>query len=294
MKNVFITYGLNRQWASYRWRAEWPSMYMRDTNLIKIEDAVQYINDFPIDYDNYIFVKVTEDNLIKRIREAGKKIWVDYCDPGWWFNPQDARKQLDYADGMVCSCQPLADDLERWSGHVAHCIPDRVYLPHYKIRKEHYPHRHVRLIWYGAYQNRISIFASAANLMRAKANGYDFDLTIFDDRPDMPWQWGDMKIPIYYALWELEKENEVIAAHDIALLPPYPGPWGKVKSNNKTLTAWACGLPTTDGQDYEDLCDLIAQAAIRRERADFGYAELLKYYDVVESSREWEEILCAS
>ena len=48
MKNVFITYGLNRQWASYRWRAEWPSMYMRDTNLIKIEDAVQYINDFPI------------------------------------------------------------------------------------------------------------------------------------------------------------------------------------------------------------------------------------------------------
>jgi hypothetical protein len=74
-------------------------------------------------------------------------------------------------------------------------------------------------------------------------------------------------------------------------LPPYPGAWGRVKSNNKALTAWACGLPVSDAQDYKALFALATIAANRERAADLGYKLLCKDYLVEQSAREWMELL---
>ena len=136
----------------------------------------------------------------------------------------------------------------------------------------------------------MAIFGALANLERLAANGHSIALTIYDDQPQNRWTFTD-SFPVYYTQWRLDQENEVIASHDIALLPPYPGPWGKVKSNNKELTAWACGLPATDGQDYVEMCDLVALSSKRQIEADRGYEEVKAAYTVDKSADEWKELL---
>jgi hypothetical protein len=107
------------------------------------------------------------------------------------------------------------------------------------------------------------------------------------------WRLTD-KFPVYYVQWSLEHENQVIASHDIAFLPPYPGPWGRVKSNNKSLTAWACGLPVSDGWDYEYLDELCANEVVRQQTTEQGRLKLEMSYQAQLSGMEWEKLLCAS
>jgi len=138
--------------------------------------------------------------------------------------------------------------------------------------------------------NRPALFGALANLERLAANGRDIELTICDERPDMVMRITNM-FPVYHVLWELEQENAIIAAHDIAILPPYPGPWGRVKSNNRTLTAWACGLPATDCESYKELMTLMDADTRARLGAD-GRKWVEEDYNVERSAREWERLLC--
>ena len=126
-------------------------------------------------------------------------------------------------------------------------------------------------------------------LERLKVNGVNVELTILDDRPQD--RLVSEVFPIYHVKWSLAQEIDIISSHDIALLPPYPGPWGKIKTNNKKLTAWACGLPVTDGYDYYDTIELATRSDIRAERASEGWYQLQKNYTVEKTVEQWEAIL---
>ena len=129
---------------------------------------------------------------------------------------------------------------------------------------------------------------SLAALDRLKANGVTFSLTIFDDQPQQIWKAG---FPIYHVDWNIEQENEILASHDIALLPPYPGAWGKVKSNNKPLTAWACGLPVANGENYHHLYELATRVTCREISAMEGMKALKKEYTIDKSVEQWKGLL---
>lgn len=283
MKVLFVTSG-PYHWASARMRAQWTARYM-DAEVWDIQDVAR--NDVSI-YDAFIFIKAGHIGLFRQLLQAGRQVWWDVCDPAWWFNPLEAREFADTVTGVVASCQPLTDDFNQWYGkEKAVCIPDRLEMSHFPIKRIHTHADPVRFIWYGAMQNRVALFSALANMDRLADNGHRIELTIFDDRPDQDWAFT-AAYPNYYTKWDVDRENVVISSHDIALLPPYPGPWGKVKSNNKTLTAWACGLPVTDAQDYEELVKLVVSADYRIENVPYA----IENVEVKQSAQEWMEILC--
>ena len=73
----------------------------------------------------------------------------------------------------------------------------------------------------------------------------------------------------------------------MALLPPFPGDWGKVKSDNKMLTAWACGLPISTGEYYE-LRNLLLEPELREAaKNNNNQLALASDFDVKHSAGEW-------
>ena len=274
------------KWASSRLRAIWISKYIDHSAVVQLGGEIP-------EAKAYIWIKTVHPQVFEGLRtQTGARQYWDLCDPVWWWEPQGVKWLAPKMDGVIASTRELADDFEENNGVKCGVIPDRLELEHYPIQKKHQRQTPIRFIWFGASQNRISLFAAAANLDRLVANGIPVELTIFDDQPGSVWQISD-KFPIYYVNWALETENQVIASHDIALLPPYPGPWGKLKSNNKNLTAWACGLPTTDAQDYGKLLDLATLTGERERQAKQGMQLVKVEYDIRKSAREWEAVINA-
>lgn len=285
---VFVASG-GYDWASARIRAYWPARYMTNTVVINQQDLRS--NTFDLGTARaVVFQKIADAALMETLRNRGIAVYWDLCDPVHWFSPFEARKILPSVDGVICSSTGLAQDFTAWSGKRAICIPDRLDLEHYKYQRVHSDADPVRLIWYGIAINRVGLYAALANLDRLHANGYKFTLTIYDDKPGQ--HFVTTAYPVGYGRWTIDAEPSVIAGHDIALLPPYPGPWGWVKSNNRQLTAWACGIPDTTGMNYAELVELVTSADRRTEQAAQAYDHLQTAYDVRQSAAEWEKLLC--
>jgi hypothetical protein len=286
MKTLFIAAG-DITWGSSRMRAFWPAKYM-GADVITWQDAVS--PGVSTDYDVYIFQKQCDLALNELLLGQGKQVWWDVCDPSWWFEPKKCLDRLQHVTGVVASSEAMANDFSEWSGRKCYTIPDRLELSHFPLKAVHRDTDCVKLIWFGVSVNRWSLLNATDNLNRLQANGYKYELTIMDNQPEIDSFNSDL--PIHPVRWKLDKENEILAQHDIALLPPYPGPWGKVKSNNKQLTAWACGLAVTDGQNYAQLEALIKSADARRENAQQGaYTIEREHYTAEYSAQQWQRIL---
>lgn len=284
---VFIPAG-NIENAGARLRACWPAQFMPNATVATWTDI--RAGELP-DGDAYVFQKLVDIPLMQTLRERGALVFWDVCDPVWWFNPADAREAAKAADAVVASSAGLAADFMNWSGQKAHVIADRVWLGHYTRQCRHEERSPVRFIWYGSAQNRIALYGAAANLARLRANGYEVTLTIFDNAPESPIPNFDADFPVYYTRWTLARESETLAAHDIALLPPYPGPWGMVKSNNRTVSAWATGLPVTSGMDYRVMVELVTNAALRQKSMAAGLDAVGREWNVERSASEWTALI---
>ncbi len=284
---LFVTAG-PYAWGSSRMRGYWIAQRM-GAQVIEFDELPKRTAEFEA-AKTIIWQKSVDPESIKATSD--KQHFWDVCDPLWWWNPDAARWIADRVAGVVCSSIGLQRDFMAWygSGEKVHAIPDRLDLAHFPIRREHTDHRPIRFIWFGVSVNRVALYGAVITLSRAAANGYKVELTIYDDRPDFPFEPVN-GFPIYHARWDVDHENEVIANHDIALLPKYPGPWGSVKSNNKWLTAWACGLPVTDGESYDQLWQLMDRADIRQREANVGHEKVQTLFAVDESVREWRAVL---
>ncbi len=280
-KTLFVACG-NYTWASARMRCYWPAKYMRNAEVVEKRLMPAAPN-----ADTMIWQKLVDYEFIRAY--PNRRHYWDVCDPSWWWGPYAAREVADTVTGVVVSSPALRDDFNSWYGQdKAVCIPDRLDLEHFPVQRQHADTSPVRFIWFGLALNRISIFGQLANLERLVANGHRIELTILDNRPDEPFTVSDM-FPIRHKKWDVNTENAVIAAHDIALLPPYPGPWGKVKSNNKQLTAWACGLPTVTDDCYSEVENVVSN---RSRRASPAYRfEIDENWTADKSAREWEALL---
>jgi hypothetical protein len=284
IKTLFIASG-PISWASSRMRCFWPAKYMDDAQVICDESLRS------VDAENVIFQKVFGVDYARALRRLGRKVFWDVCDPAWWWSPDACREIIRDVDGVVCSSDALKADFEQWSkGAVpTYTIPDRLELAHFPLQRQHTEVTPVRLIWFGLALNRHALLGALTNLERLACNGHKIELTILDDRPDQPWT--NPYFPIYHAQWSLERENEILSSHDLAILPPYPGPWGEVKSSNKRLTAWACGLPVTNGFDYENL-EAEIDTDFRRIVGAAGRENVDQNWTADLSARDWEAILC--
>lgn len=282
----FVVAG-DETWASSRMRGYWPAEAL-GAWVVTWKD-VHATQELP-EADAYVFQKTGAPELIDHLIGLGKQVWWDVCDPSWWFQPGPSQEIAERVTGIVASSHNLANDCAEWSGRKVYTIPDCLKPDHFPRQRVHVDASPVRLIWFGLSPNRIALHAAAANLERLRANGYAIELTICDNEPDKPMRALETACPVYYRRWSLAEENETLTAHDIALLPPYPGPWGQVKSNNKKLTAAMCGLPVATGECYDGLRGLVARADTRRDAAASGRGEALGF-TIDRAAREWRKLV---
>ena len=291
MKLCFVPAG-PIEWGSSRMRVYWPANILKKNHEVVITDlqnARAHTAEFA-GRDAYIFQKTADAALMRTLKKCGGRVFWDVCDPSWWWQPQECQEILAYTDEVVACTEPLACDFYEWSGVQPRVIPDRLEMSHFSAQRVHAEIKPVRFIWFGVATNRTSLFSAVANLERLVANGYRIELTIMDDRPESAFPISN-NFPIYYARWSLDQEVAVITGHDIALLPPYPGPWGDIKSNNKHLTAWACGLPVLSSDSWSDYLAMM-NPCHRQEQAAAGHSMVLGHYTIEKSADQWEELLC--
>lgn len=284
---LFLTIG-DRTWASSRYRSYWPADIWSDA------DAMQWRpgQAIPDSYDVYVWMKTGDPATMAKLASKGRTNIVEVCDPNWWFEPAAARAVFDQAQALVAATEPAGVDALAWYGSnlPLYVVPDRLTLAHYPLQRQHQKTPVIRFVWFGVSANRSALFAAVAYLDRLAAAGYQFTLTICDNSPEQRWQLSD-RWPIANIPWSLEHENAILASHDVALLPPYPGPWGKLKTNNKWLTAWASGLPVADCQDWAYLELLTGNAQARQDAAAAGYDELTKRYQTRHTVEQWRTII---
>ena len=282
---TFISAG-DISWGSSRMRCYWPAKYMGAT----VATWHSVLSGKQIEDNKIICQKLGNAELMRRWLDRGAEVWWDVCDPAWWFSPGDAKPLAEMVTGIVASNPGLAEDFTEWSGRPCEMIPDRMELEHYPTQREHRAAKPVRFIWFGVSVNRLTLCGAWANLARLVANGHDVSLTIMDNQPELSLGLGN-EVPLGYLRWGIESAPNTIASHDIALLPPYPGPWGRVKSNNKTLTAWSCGLPVTSGLNYREMEWLVSSHETRATLGRQGRKDVESMWQVERSAREWERLL---
>lgn len=283
-KTLFISPGPFK-WASTRLRAAWITPHLEDSAWIPIDQVnLEIINQF----DNLVWVKKIDEAMIDATPD--KSHYWDLCDPVHWWYPDEARYMVGKAKALVASNQGLAEDLAQWCGQPVKCITDRLDVSHFDLMHSHDNNTPQRFIWFGASQNRIGLMSAWVLLERLACNGVQFELTIMDDQPGQAI--GSQFFPVYHVNYNYGQEVRIIASHSLAILPPYPGRWGDVKSNNRALTAWACGAAVWDNpHDYDQLFELATRATLRETQAKAGRWKVTDLFNVERSAAEWRKVL---
>jgi hypothetical protein len=295
---AILTQGESRRWASSRLRGFW----LQDTapGLFKV---VPPGAEFPENggglngHQALIFQKrhsQTDRLLAEMAKMKGLTVIFDLTDPLHWFEPQGVKAMADLADAVVCSSAGLADlvraDLNPKRVEV---IVDRMKPSYHPTPAQHAERDRPAIVWFGLSLNRASLVGAVPILNYCGALGLPFTLRVIDDLPGQPLEiGGEPPFAVDHVAWALETFHAHLAACDIALLPPYPGPWGAVKSSNKQVTAWWAGLPTVTGFDPIELGRLIQDAELRAEIGARNRATAERDYDIGQSVDEWRDLLC--
>lgn len=276
MKILFVVPG-PISWATSRFRAYWLQPYIPHSEVIQFQPFValpfQMRMALVDKFDAVVWLKHVDLHVVE-MTPLKIHTW-DVTDPMWWFSDQEDIEQIIRAVTAVSTSSPaLAEDLRLWAAHRmpdvpsdsmrVTCLPDRMDLQHYTHVRQHENSNPVRFIWFGLAVNRFSLFGGIALLQRLQAEDHPVILTVMDNQPET-WQGLPTNVLVKHVAWDLDRESEILAQHDIALLPPYPGMWGRVKSNNKKLTAWAAGLPYVDGEEYYEARRLVTDWELRRD-----------------------------
>lgn len=188
-------------------------------------------------YDTMIFQKVYWADMMDAFK--GVKI-LDLCDPDWLEN-KPVFEFVDRVDAVTTSTQALADYIKKLRPDKKHviCIPDRVYMPESVPVKEDYGDRLKTLVWFGYAHNAHYLYNTFDEII---ARG--LELVCVSEAPiEPPITYRNM-LKIHNVAFNYASLNKEMIKYDAILLPePHGDEKAKYKSNNKTLQAWALGMP---------------------------------------------------
>jgi hypothetical protein len=286
MKIAILTNG-PRAWASSRLRGYW----YQDADPIHIKvygpgDRLDGIDAC----DAVVFQKVQDPLNIERARRyraEGKVVLWDITEPMWWWQPGESRDMMRACDAVITSNDALSAAVrEAGIARRVVTIIDRMLPSYHPTTRKHEDRERLVFCWYGASQNRIALEGSLP-LLGYLAHSVPLELRIIDDAPGAKVYQQEMgHFKIVNVPFALETYHAQLTDCDVAWLPPYPGVWGKLKSNNRQATAWWCGLPVVDGQELDAMRDM-TESAEARQMVAVGNRKIAEaHYDVHQSVRE--------
>lgn len=257
--------------GSSRIRARWLLPYWPEAEEYKMGE----------EYEVTIFQKVYWDKMLEEYK--GIKI-LDLCDPDW-LEGRPVFQYVDLCDAVVTSSQPLADYiLKLRPEQKVVCIPDRILLTEHKPREIKHEKRAEKIVWFGYSHNVHYLQKTFEELIQ-----YGLKLVVISNEAYYPPSVYN-NLQIENIPYNYDTVHEEIKKCDLALMPDTTTDdlKGKFKSNNKTLTCWALGVPVV--KEPKDLAKLIGGEA-RQKEADKRLQEIKDKWDVKYSVEEYRRLI---
>jgi len=181
-------------------------------------------------------------------------------------------------DAVTCATESLAGEFRRLTSKPVVVIPDRIDLSQFPRQKVHKGRAKVA-VWFG-YANNFPVINRG---VLSALNKLNLRLAVVADKP-----FASKIVIVNNKKWSEADWQSQILAGDIAINPRLEtAPW-KFKSNNKTLTAWALGLPlAADALELQRFMD----AGARSRDAALRMKELKEKWDIRFSVKEYQELI---
>ena len=257
--------------GSSRIRARWLLHYWPECEEYKIGKKYSFL----------IYQKVYWADMIKNFK--GIQI-LDLCDADW-LEGKPVFEYVDMMDAVTTSTEALAVYIRKLRPKAfVQCVPDRIYIPEHKpIKKEHKgPIKSI--CWFGYHHNTHYLLTAFDELMKN-----NIKLTVIATNPyEAPLAYRD-RFTIENVSWDYETLFKEVVKHDAVLMPaPSGDEKGKYKSNNKTVQAWAQGMPVVATKD--DL-DRFMDPKEREKESKKRLKEVKDKWDVKYSVEDYREII---
>ncbi len=266
--------------GSSRIRSTWPLRYWPEAEEFHIG----------VKYDAVIFQKAYFLEYMKVY--DGIKI-LDLCDPDW-MEGKPVIECAQLCDAVTVSSKGLHEYLSKVLAKPVYLVPDTVDMAAHEEKKIHTA-RARSAVWFGYHHNQTVLDAVLPALKRL-----GLQLTVISDLPYFPtaaidgvdskWITANVKNIKFDAA---TLNDEIIEGGDIVLNNrPETGKF-KYKSDNKTVIAWALGMPVAKTvEELELFMDPIAREAEARKRIDEVKSEwssdrtVREYRDVIRHCQE--------
>lgn len=224
-------------------------------------------------YDVMIYQKAYWDDHMRAF--DGIKIF-DICDPDW-LDGRPITEVADLCDAFTVPTQRLHDFLVQITDKPVVVIPDRIDPDvHFPI-KQHHLGKLRTVVWFGYGQNQ-SVLEPVVNALE----GYGIQLVVISDR-----SYPRASVNIKY---NYQTIYEDLVKYDAVLLPNIGQDNFRFsfKSNNKTLTSWAIGMPVI--AELDDL-ERFADPEERRKESDKRLMEVVDKWHVKESGKQYLDLI---
>jgi len=230
-------------------------------------------------YDVVVFQKAYWVDYAKAFK--GIKI-LDLCDPDWLDWQGRVVEMIQEVDAITTSSFELAKYITSMTDKPVWFIPDRMDLEYHKERKEH-EGKAQGVTWFGYSHNFPALNSSIKSLL-----DLGLDLYVISNEPYHPPSYFHDKLDVTNIPWGLDTVNQDILKGDMVINPRLSSNNFKFKSNNKTLTAWALGMPVAD--DNYQLKKFMDEGE-RKAEARIKLNEIEEKWDVKISIQEYKNLI---
>jgi len=206
---------------------------------------------------------------------------LDICDPDFLSWRYRTVEMIQEVDAITTSTEALAEAIRNFTDKPVLCVPDRIDLD--TIEKTKYHKGEAKTVgWYG-YSTGFEMLKPVLYFLKKLR----LNLTVISD--------GGFSLPAGYESMQLinlphnwETVYDDLLDVDIIVNPQTKSGRYKYKSNNKTILAWALGLPVAN--DIDELKKFKSEEERRKEQI-LRLKEVKEKWDIQLSVKEYKEFI---
>lgn len=285
-----------RNSASSRLRCDYVAKYWKDA--VVWDGSVDDLEKF----DVYIFQKLYSPRfleLAQNMKNDGKTVIFDLCDAEWTHT--DSRREwlsrmIRLSDYITCSTEYIRVYIAKNFHKPVYRIPDRLDLDEFRDVKVHRNHTPMRVGWFGNRNTIYQLNAMNESLYLAYKD-VPFTLVLISDLFDgYKLIEGEGGFDVEKRVWDVKTANRDILTCDVIVNPhDMETETGRAKSDNKTITAWALGLPVVSHGNphriHTLLSNFLKNESLRISVGAIGRSMVEQLFDAKISALEYQFVI---
>jgi hypothetical protein len=211
---------------------------------------------------------------------------LDICDADWLHWGYRIKQMIDLCDAVTTSTETQAEYLRQLTDKPVVCISDSIDFETIgELKKEHHGETR-RVGWFGYSENFPMLEAALPALIKLKIP--ELIVIASPKQPFIPPASLKDRILITNIPWTDVTVNRDLLKCDVIVNPKTNAGRWKYKSNNKTIHAWALGLPVAHNDG--ELKSFLTEEA-RIAEAEKRYVEVREKYDIRKSVAVYKNLI---